>query len=144
MYSPWVSRRWIHGAVGGANIPLERQSQHVSNRYLRKAYPVPQVNLEYTGTLETERWQWNHDCWLTYDGKAFVPADDQDGLAANLKKFFDCECVPAVPSSPFRKRFWKPRYIRFVHFSLNPEATRTRLVVEVPGYGRGIAGEEFG
>lgn len=105
---------------------------------------IPEVKLEYRGPVKTEKWKWTVDCWMTPDGKVFVPANDEDRLAIHLQKIYDNEPVPPIPRFYEEQQRWSPRYVRFLQYLYDPERSLSRMVVEVPGVGKGVAGESFG
>lgn len=111
---------------------------------LKSARSIPKVILtKHFPIQRSYQYEWDEDCWVTPDGKIYVPADER--VRAFLNSFaFNLETLPPKPKGTKEQKHWKPRYARFLQYSYLPEATTTRLIIEVPGLGKGLAGEDFG
>jgi hypothetical protein len=74
---------------------------------------------------------------MTSDGRVYVPADI---VALSWKNCYESEML-----FPFdRITLQSPRWIRFLQYKYDPERSLSKMEVEVPGHGKGVAGESFG
>jgi hypothetical protein len=105
---------------------------------------LPHVKLTYIGPLGKNSWEWTEDCWMTPEGKVYIPAKAQYSLAYRLSKTHKHETLPPIPERDEEPEDWEPRYIRFLQRESNPDGKQRQLLVEVHGIGDGLAGISFG
>jgi hypothetical protein len=105
---------------------------------------LPSVKLVYEGPVGKASWEWTDDCWMTPEGKVYVPANAQNFLAYTLSKTHKHEALPPIPERNEEQQKWEPRYIRFLHSECKSDGMERKLFVEASGFGYGLAGIDFG
>lgn len=101
--------------------------------------PLESVTLRYEHPAETVSYEWRaedgrpSDCWMTKDGRVWVPADI---TSVRLTEFFQHEII-------WSREEKKSRYIRIKQL-IDVESRKThKMVLEVDGE-EALAGEEHG
>lgn len=74
---------------------------------------------------------------MTSDGRVYVPADRE---ALSWMNCYESELLFQFDGITQKS----PRWIRFLQYKYDPERSLSKMEVEVPGHGKGVAGESFG